>query len=467
MKALPLRTSLTLFYTLVIAVLLTTLGVGYHAALVNQLEADAASNLEERARGLHGYLQFRNGEPVLVYNADDADEAAFIADATRYYQVYDAGTGRLLVQSPGMQALGLTYTASEVRELGDATPLSDLKTDRGRIRLFTSSVTAATGEKYIVQVGELLDRVDATLAGFDRILLWRLGAGLVAAALVGRWLAGRALSPLGRLARDAHAIDIRSLHSRLPTRGAGDELDQVVVSFNEALGRVERSVLEMRQFSSALAHELRTPLAILRGEAELALRTSTPPERIRQTIESQIDEFDRLTRLINQILTLARAESGDITLARDAVDLSVLSRSVTEQMEPVAEARSVALTCSAADNVVVTGDAGWLQRLLLILIDNAIKFTPGGGRVGVELSSTDGRTCLAVSDTGPGVRPEARLHLFEPFYRGDAARATQADGAGLGLALARWIADRHGASIDVSSNVDGGSTFALTFINAS
>jgi heavy metal sensor kinase len=274
-------------------------------------------------------------------------------------------------------------------------------------------------------------------------------------------MAGRALAPFSRLARATRGIGISNLQQRLPVRGSEDELDEVAHAFNQALDRVERAVGEMRQFSAALAHELRTPLAILRGETELALRQTLSPEDLRQRLAVQLDEFDKLARLIGQILTLARAEGGEIVLAQEPVDLAALSTSVVEQMEAVAAARGVALACEAPGRAVVTGDAGWLERLLLILLDNAIKFTPAEGRVVLTVSRARAMVQLSVSDTGTGIPPDAMAHLFEPFYRADPARSRQTEGAGLGLALARWIVDRHRGTLDVRSRPGEGSTFTL------
>jgi signal transduction histidine kinase len=181
----------------------------------------------------------------------------------------------------------------------------------------------------------------------------------------------------------------------------------------------------------------------------------------------QIDEFDRLTRLINQILTLARAEGGEIKMADQAVDLVALGASVAEEIEPVAAVQGITLTCEARDSLMVKGDAGWLERLLLILLDNAIKFTPEGGRISVTFSCAKGRAHIAVTDTGTGISPDVLPHLFERFYRADPARSRQTQGAGLGLALAKWIAERHSGTIDVKSRPGDGSTFTVSLPAAS
>jgi heavy metal sensor kinase len=460
-KPLPLRTTLSLAYTAVLAVVLTALGIGYHSVVRRQLDAAATASLKENARGLHGYLRFGSGAPVLSYDRSDPEEVAFVNDATRYYQVYDATSGRLLTQSPGMESLGLHYTPAEIAELRSRSEPHDVLTDRGRLRVSSTVIPGAAGQAYLVQVGELLDGVDRSLARTETLLLWRSLAGLAVAALLGRWLAGLALAPLARLATSTRRIGIGRLHDRLPLRGAGDELDQVADAFNQALGRVEKSVGEMRQFSAALAHELRTPIAILRGEAELELARPLSGDARREQLISQVEEYDRLTRLINQILTLARAEAGEITLSRAPVLLGGVAAAVTEQIEPVASAQHITLTCEADSEVTVDGDAGWLERLLLILLDNAIKYTGDDGRVLVRVCRDGDAALLTVRDTGVGISPEALPQVFDRFYRAERGTAGHAAGAGLGLALAKWIVEHHGGTIDVASTPGAGSTFAV------
>lgn len=466
MKPLPLRATLTLVYAVVLAIMLTAVGYAYHATLKGTLEATATDELEDKARALHGYLRFAGGGVTLEYDRDDADEAAFIADATRYYQVYDSVSGALLLQSPGLESLGLKYTATEVREIRGSPGIRDVQTDRGRLRLTSTVLPGPDGRPYLVQVGTLLDRLDTSLAEFDRVLAIRTAGGVVLAALLGLVFAGWALAPLKRLAGHAQRIDITNLRARLPLRGAGDELDALAAAFNQSLARLERSVNDMRQFSAAVAHEMRTPLAILRGEAEMALAAPASDDVVRERLASQIDEYDRLTRLINQILMLARAEAGELKVRRAPLDLSALATEVREQIEPLAEAKGLSLVERVEPAIFIDGDRGWLERLLLILLDNAIKFTPPGGHIVIGVTRDGHDVVLSVADTGVGVAPDAIAHVFEPFYRADAAQSRHGEGAGIGLALARWIADAHGARLNIASSVGMGTTITLTVPDA-
>jgi heavy metal sensor kinase len=457
-----LRTRLTVFYTAVFALLLTSMSVLAYRALASQLDADATDALTRLTKGLHGYLRFEDGVPTVAFDAGDDDAAAFIHDATRYYQIYDANTGVLLVQSEALEPLGLRFTPKEVREFRDRPDLEDVRTDYGRIRISNSLISAGPGQTYLLQVGASLEAMDGALSRFLQLLLWSVPVALLITALAGSWVASIALAPLSRLAAATRAIGVTNLQQRLPVRGANDELDGVAQSFNDALARLERAIGEMRQFSTTLAHELRTPLAALRGEIELALLRPGSDQAYRATLASQLEEIDRLKRLIDQLLTLARAEAGQIPLKRERVGLSSLTASVVEQMEPIAQERGLDLRLAVSGEVSVEqGDAEWLRRLLLNLLDNALKFTQPGGTVAVNLSQMNGFVTLQVRDSGEGMSSDAIAHVFEPFYRADPSRSGRVEGAGLGLSLVKWIVDRHGGTIDVDSEPGRGSTFTV------
>jgi heavy metal sensor kinase len=456
-----LRTRLTVFYTVVFGVLLTAIAAVAYRTLAQQLDTDATTSLTELTNGLHGYVQFQNGTPTIVYDETDPQESAFVQRATRFYQIYDGETGALLLQSDGIEPLGLTFTPAEVKSFHDEPRLHDIQTDYGRIRLTNSVITVKPGETYLLQVGTSLAAIDGALRRFLQLLLWGVPLCLLLAAIAGRWMATVALAPLSRFAAAARTIDVTNLRQRLPERGVGDELDEVARAFNETLARVESAVGEMRQFSTALAHELRTPITALRGEIELAAMKADAGDTYRRVAASQLEELDKLKRLIDQLLTLARAESGQIPLSHYPVDLAAVVRSVVEQIEAVAHAQGLALRCEAPGVVMIDGDEEWLERLLLNLLDNAFKFTPRGGRVDVRLSTDETDAVLEVRDSGIGMAADVRPHVFERFYRADPARSSTARGAGLGLSLVKWIVDRHKGSIQLDSQPDRGSAFTI------
>jgi two-component system OmpR family sensor kinase len=458
---LTLRARLAVIATIVSGLLIGGLSIVSYSVLARWLDEDVTTRLTELTDGLHGYLRFDSDVPTVEYNANDTDQASFVHEATRYYQMYDAATGELLVQSPDMAPLGLSLTKGEVALLMASVLPTDISTPYGRLRMISSPVTSPGGHIYLLQVGVSLRSLDTALGRYRDLLLVLTPLSLAMAGAAAWWLSGFALAPLTRVAVAARDIDVATLERRLPTRGVRDELEEVTRAFNDTLGRLEHSIGEMRQFSTALAHELRTPLAALRGEIELALRATRDGD-LQRSLASQIEDIDRLTRLIDHVLTLARAESGQIPLTFAAVDLGVLAASLVDQLEPVAHARSIDMRCEGLTSVVALGDAGWLERLLLNLLDNAMKFTPEGGRVVVRVCRDGDRARVDVADSGIGMAPEVVAHVFERFYQADASRSSAADGAGLGLSLVKWIVDRHHGSVTVDSRPDHGSRFTVT-----
>lgn len=456
---LTLRSRLTLLHTGLSAVLLVVLAAASYRVLAYQLDADVSARLAELTSGLHGYLRFTAGTPLVVFDPADPAQTAFVEEATRYYQVFDGDSGDLVVQSNALAPLGLELTAGEVHRFLDQASTFDIETEFGRVRLSNSVLEPAAGGRYLLQVGVTLAPMDRALDRFLALLILGLPAGLVAAFLIGWWTAGAALRPLTRLAEATRSIDIEGLRRRLPVRGAGDEVDGVALAFNDTLARLDRAIGEMRQFSAALAHELRTPLTALRGEIELAMLKADAAGAA--PLAGQLEEIDRLKRLIDRVLLIARAEAGEIPLAYDPVDLGRLAASVVEQLAPVAADKGLALQCEPAASVTVRGDADWLKRVVLNLLDNAINFTPAGGAIGVAVSQAGNEARLVVRDSGVGINPEAATHVFEPFFRADPARSAHTEGVGLGLSLVKWVVERHGGRIELDSRPGEGSAFTV------
>jgi two-component system, OmpR family, sensor kinase len=461
MKTLSLRARLTLFYSAILTVILAVFGFLFYDALGLVLENKLTAELRDRVVFLTAFQRLQTGEARLVFNANDRKEAYLVQSAARYYQVFQLPSGVLLVQSQELELMGARLSPEEVRALAGAQEFTDLQFETERLRFHNAVIAGNNANSFLVRVGIPLTPADEAQRGFLRSLLFLMPLGIVVSALAGWQMARRALSPLTQLATAARKIDIGQLQQRLPTRGAGDEVDEVAVAFNETLARLENSVDQMKQFTASISHELRTPLTTLRGEAEIALLQASSVEDYRRVLTSQLEEFNKLSHMINQLLMLASAEAGEIQWTEQSVDLSALVGSLVDQLEPVAAAKKITLETNTQPEAKVRGDASWIERVILNLLDNAIKFTPDGGQVRVSVESENGEAVLRVRDTGIGIPPEALPHIFERFYRAEPSRSKQIEGVGLGLALVKWIVDRHRGRIQVESQPSKGSTFTV------
>jgi heavy metal sensor kinase len=456
-----LRFKLTLLYTWIFTVLLSGFFLLAYYLLANQLDATATDELVERATGLRGYLRFENDQPLFVFDTEDPEVASFVRTATRYYQIYDLSTGAVLAQSPDVQFLGVEFTPDELRSITEFPAMTDIQTDQGRLRFFNDRVISQSGRAYLLQVGESLEPVHLTLQHFIRLAGSLVPFGVLVAAGAGWLMTGRTLSPIKSITKAAQDIEVSQLNKRLPVVGTGDEVDQLAVTFNEAFTRLERSVEEMKQFTASIAHELRTPLAALRGEAEFALLHSQSLDDCKSTLASQIEEFDKLNRLIHQLLTLAQAESGELRMAHEHVDLTSMLLEAVDTFSLLASEKGVSLEIDCIPDLSITGDRQWLERAVFNLLDNAIKYTPAGGSVNVYGRREDGKIVLEVLDNGRGISPEALPHIFERFYRADPSRSKDIEGVGLGLSLVKLIVDQHRGTIDVENRPDHGTRFSI------
>jgi heavy metal sensor kinase len=450
---------ITILYTVIFAALFAGFFFSAYHIVASQLDEDATIELTDRVEGLRGYLHFENGKPVLRYDPDSPEIALFVSNATRYYQVYNLSDGSLIDQSPVMRQLGLSFVPKEL-ELSQGGFL-DVNTDDGPLRFLNDRVQSPFGQEYLVQVGISLKPMQDALGRFASLGFVLGPLALLLAATSGWFMASRALNPVRNIVRAAQKLELSNLHHRLPVSGTHDELDQLAVTFNDAFARLDSAVGEMKQLMGGMAHELRTPLAALRGEAELALLHGKSVEELKRVLASQLEEIDRLTRLIAQILTVTKAESGLLPLERRPVDIRALLNDLADTLAVLASAKGVSLTFDYADNLVAMGDAQWLKHAVLNIVDNAIKYTPEGGSVSVRGYEAGNHVMIEVRDTGIGIPAESLPHIFERFYRVESSRAKDIEGVGLGLNLTKWIVDHHGGEIHVSSKPGAGTAVEL------
>src|SRR5579884_3396687 len=293
-----------------------------------------------------------------------------------------------------------------------------------------------------------------------------LPVGLLAAVLLGAWIARRALEPVDRIITEVREItDGRSLHRRLAAPIVKDEIGRLADTLNQMMTRLERSFAALRRFTADASHELKTPLTVLRAGVERAITTPNLPPEALAALEEALQEITRMTELVDALLTLARADEGIAPLHREPVDLRAIVEEARETGELLAEEAGVRMEVAVPlEPVVVPVDASRIRQLLLNLLTNAVKYTPAGGSVRLQLAAADGRVTLTVADTGIGIAPGDLPHIFDRFWRADSARTRTGErpGAGLGLAICKWIAEAHGGQIEVASRPGRGTTFTVT-----
>lgn len=445
-----IRQRLTAWYA---AALLAGLGIfalGMWVSLQERLVAGVDARLAQRLQGLQtalgaeaeirdrGQLQQELGEFVR-----DIPDGSLV-------QLRDS-SGALVLPSPRQPVLPPVD--------GRAAPYSQRMGGR-ELRVATGRLRTA-GSVYDAQVAVPLDEILGVMQDFRHLLLWMIPGVLIVACLGGYWLSSRALRPVDEITTVARSISVQNLAQRVAVPQTGDELQRMAQTWNDVLERLEIAVRRIRQFTSDASHELRTPLALIRATAELALRREREPEGYRTSLRQIEQEAEHMTTLTESLLTLARADADGLGMTMQATDLNELVRSIVQQNAALAIEKGVMLRAVTEEEPAqAAADASGIRRILLILVDNALKHTPAGGTVIVSASAGAGRATLTVDDTGEGIPLEAQPHIFERFYRADAARGS-GSGFGLGLSIAQAIAHAHGSAIAVSSKPGAGSRFSL------
>jgi signal transduction histidine kinase len=326
-------------------------------------------------------------------------------------------------------------------------------------------VSANLADGTLVQVGKSTEARDDLLARF-RATLGLVTLMIVAVALTGGWLATQsALSPIRRLTLAVQRI-IRTgrTDARVPLAGSGDALDELTALFNAMLDKIEGLVTAMRGSLDNVSHDLRTPLTRLRGTAELALAGTADgldaSERYREALAECVEESDRVLVMLNTLMDISEAESGAMQLHREPVALTDVVARAMDLYRDVADAKAVALTADSVGDVMVIGDRTRLEQVAANLLDNAVKYTPAGGRVEVGVRADAGRGVLSVRDTGAGIAPDELPRIFDRLFRGDTSRTER--GLGLGLSLVKAIVEAHHGIVEVESEPGRGSSFEVS-----
>jgi two-component system, OmpR family, heavy metal sensor histidine kinase CusS len=431
---------LTLWYSLVLLAGLALFGAGIWMVVTHSLSAAVDERLAAQAKGVATVLQNDYIPWKPQHLQEELGEYSRATPEGRLIEVWGSG-GKVLV---GGNVAAATASSSHYRTLrAEATVL---------------------GQHYRILVATPLEGTDLLLRRLREVLLWAAPLVMLMASLGGYWISRRALAPVDAITHAAQTIGIENLSQRLELPAAGDELRRLSETWNGMLERLEAAVKRLTQFTADASHELRTPIALIRATAELTLRRERSAETYREALKHIIDETDRTTRLIEDLLLLARADAGLPAWPLDRVELTPLVRDICEQGQILAQERQLEISTEApAQPVFVDANDTALRRLLLLLVDNAVKYTPAGGHITVSVALDSSGPTVTVRDTGIGIPDAALPHVFERFYRVDESRNREAGGAGLGLSIAQWIAQRHRASLEAESVIGRGSAFRVRF----
>jgi heavy metal sensor kinase len=441
---------LTLWYAAAFATSLLLLGVAMWFAVQQGLYHAIDESLRDRADGIRIFIEDHKTRLFL-----DEVKEEFRAHGD-LFQVLDE-QGQWIHRAEGLQDLGTPGGAQL-----DLDPRFEDRTLGGApVRLLSTNLEV-DGHVYTVQVAAPLRDLQQGL----RDALWLLAPLFPAVLLLGSaggyWISRRALAPVDEITRTARSITADNLSERLTVPATGDELQRLSETLNEMIARLEFAFKRIIRFTADASHELRTPLAVMRTTAEVALRGNHADEERRDALEQIVAEIQRTSHLVDNLLLIANADAGHGRPDKVRMNLTDAVAEACTEGAVLARSKGVALQAQIPDEPIwVLGDAHALRRLFLILVDNAVKYTPAGGRCEVSVDERDGFVIGTVSDTGIGIAGEDLPHIFDRFYRVDRARSRAQGGTGLGLAIGRWIAEAHEASITVESELDRGSVFEV------
>jgi two-component system, OmpR family, heavy metal sensor histidine kinase CusS len=434
---------LTLWYSLILLAGLALFGAGIWIVVTHSLTATIDQSLAAQAKGVATVLRTEYNPLKPDHLREELSEYAEATPEGRFIEVRGS-RGEVLL---GDGVAAATKSSSHYRTL--------------------ETEATMPGRHYRILVAAPLAGTELMLRRLREVLLWATPLVLLIGWLGGYWMSRRALEPVDAITRAARSISIENLSERLEVPGAGDELARLAETWNGMLARLEAAVKRLSEFTADASHELRTPITLIRATAELTLRRNRSPETYREALRHVIAEADRMTRLIEDLLLLARADAGLPALPLDRVELTPLVRDICRQGQILAEERQLKISAELPDQpVYVEANDPALRRLLMLLVDNAVKYTPAGGRITVSVGLDLSGPTVTVRDTGIGIPDTALPHVFERFYRADESRNREAGGAGLGLSIARWIAERHHAHLEAESVVGRGSAFRVRFPSA-
>jgi signal transduction histidine kinase len=452
---------LALKQTLSFAVLVSLLAWAAYGLMARRIYDQVDTELQDRSVAVRSMLQIRKTGITWLKEQADPEVREQFEKSVRYYQLLDSN-GQLVESSSELSEVKLPVSPSARQSLETGQAAWETLTAGGdHLRILDSRVMGQQGRHYLLRLGASLAHADNDSHGLAIFMIFLFPVVILVHGIICWLTAGRALRPLEQISAAARQITPRDLTRRLPLSGRGDELEQLSATLNSMISNFQNAFQRMGESLSNLSHELRQPLTLLRAETEQALRRGNMGESDRKMLSRQLEQVELVKRTVNDLVALARSDYAGIQLHRETEDLSELVRAAVDGMHSAAAEHQVQLSGNIQNGITGEFDAGQIWRLMLNLIDNAIKFNRANGRVDVALVSDGSDASITILDTGSGISEEEQTLVFERSYRTMSARRSIVPGSGLGLHFVRMIAEAHGGRVELNSAPGEGASFRV------
>ncbi len=451
------RTRLTLWYIAILALALVVFALLVYTVTARSFYERQDESLRSTAETVASVYLEELEEEKSVARANEVVLAEMVFP-NRYVEVTDL-EGRVVAQSSNFQANSFAISAA-TREEAQRRHISFLSRDG--LRVAVVPISQDNNRLGFAVVAESLSVIETSLAGLRRSFYAGVPLILVLASLGGYFLARKSLAPMALMDQQTRSISAGSLSARLNVPNSRDEVGRLATTINDLLARLDAAFQEQQRFVVDSSHELRTPVTVVRTEAEVALEQVRTPVEYQDSLVLIKDEAERLSRIVEDLFLLARQPFGSPALARETVSLDDVVRECGRAAQVLATRKGLKFEVpTVLPEITIQGDDELLKRMVLNLLDNAVKYTPAGGEVQITLATQNGNAQISISDTGMGIPRDDQEHVFDRFYRVDKARSRALGGAGLGLAIARWIVEAHEGKLYVESKLGSGSTFKI------
>ena len=458
-----IRFKLTIWYASAMGMVLLFFSAVLYITMSQALQAEVDAKIKAMAEVTASSTNKPAGHFDLTQLESMLEEKLGFRTPGKFIQILD-NTGTVGQTSVNLQSHPMPISLSALKMASNKQVSFEtlkIKGSKYPVRMITYPIVEHDEVVSIVQIGTSLQAVQDTLHKLFLTLLFGVPASLTLASFGGWFMAKKSLSPVADITSAARMITARNLDQRIEVANPNDEVGRLAETFNDMIARLRNSFRQMNQFSSDVSHELRTPLTIMRGEMEVALRSRRTEEEYRAVISSGLEEVERMSLMVEELLLLSTADHGEMKLNISSISLQNLLESIYDNATALAKGKDVHIALKADGEVLVEGDEMRLRQLFLNLVDNAIKYTPPKGRVSIALTQNREYAHVSVKDTGVGISEEDQSKIFERFYRVDKSRSREVGGTGLGLAICKRIAEAHNGFITVDSVVGKGSTFAV------